>query len=76
MKPISVHVAEPAYEALKEVAKRQARPAAELVREAMDDYLTRQRASSRSILDIAPHLGGPLKRKWTRAQLADEMLRG
>ena len=75
MKPISVHVAEPAYEALKHVAKRQGRPVAELVREAMADYLTRQRASARSLLDIAPHPGGPLKRKWTRAELADEMRR-
>ena len=75
MKPISVHVAEPAYEALKHVARSQGRPVAELVREAMADYLTRQRASARSLLDIAPHPGGPLKRKWTRSELADEMRR-
>ena len=75
MKPISVHVAEPAYDAFKQVAKRQGRPVAELVREAMADYLTRQRASARSIVDIAPHHGGPLKRKWTRAELVDEMRR-
>ena len=75
MKPISVHVAEPTYAALKHVARSQGRPVAELVREAMADYLTRQRASARSIVDIAPHAGGPLKRKWTRAELADEMRR-
>ena len=75
MKPISVHVAEPAYEALKHVAKRQGRPVAELVREAMADYLTRQRASARSLVEIFPHASGPLKRRWTRAQLVDEMSR-
>jgi hypothetical protein len=75
MKPVSVYLPERPYQELKSLAARRDRPVAELIREAMDQYLERERTSGRSILDIPPHRSGRLRRRWTRAELLDEMLR-
>ena len=75
MKRISVPMVEPDYDSLKRLAKGQGRSVSDIVREAIVAYLTRQRAPRRSIVDIAPHSGGPLKRQWTRPRLIDEMRR-
>lgn len=73
MKPISIHVPEEAYQELKSLAQRQGRPVAELIRQAMADYLDRDRRSGRSLLEVRPHRSGRLRKRWTRAELADEM---
>ena len=73
MKPISVHVSENDYDELKSMAARSGRPVAELIRQAMGEYLDRERKSDRSLLAIAPHAGGKLLEGWTRAELMDEM---
>jgi hypothetical protein len=74
MKPISVHVPEDTYEELKSVAARSGRPVAELIRQAMQDYLDLERRSHRSMLDIEPHESGRLLHPWDRSELLDEMM--
>jgi hypothetical protein len=74
MKPISIYVPERAYQEIKSIAARKGRPVAELMREAMAEYLERERTSQRSILDLPPHSSGALKKAWTRSDLLDEKL--
>jgi hypothetical protein len=74
MKPISVHVSEAAYEELKSLAARSGRPVAELIRQAMADYLELERRSHLSMLAIEPHDSGELLRSWDRSELLDEMM--
>ena len=74
MKSISLHVPDAAYQELKSLAGSQGRPVAELIRQAMLEYLERER-QGRSVLDLPPHRSGGLKWPWTRAELADEMRR-
>lgn len=73
MKPISIHVPERAYQELKSMASRAGRPVAELIRQAMAEYLERERRGGRSLLEVRPHDSGNLLEGWTRAQLVDEM---
>ena len=73
MKPISVHVSEDDYEELKSMAARTGRPVAELIRQAMADYLDRERPARRSLLDLHAHDSGKLREPWTRSELVDEM---
>lgn len=75
MKIISVHVPEEPYQRLKSLAARERRPAAELVREAMRDYLARSDAAAHSLLDLPAHDSGKALSGWTRSGLLDEMLR-
>ena len=74
MKPISLHVSEAAYQELKSLAQRQGRPVAELIRQAMADYLDRERRSGRSLLEVRAHRSGRLRKRWTRAEIVDEMI--
>jgi hypothetical protein len=74
MKPISVHVPEDTYEELKSLAARSGRPVAELIRQAMVDYLDLERRSHRSMVEIEPHDSGQLLRTWHRSELLDEMM--
>jgi len=73
MKPISLHVPDEAYSELKTLAARRGRPVAELIREAMAEYLARESGSAVSLFDLAPHPSGPLLEGWTREELLDEM---
>lgn len=73
MKPISLHVPDEAYGELKSLAVRRGRPVAELIREAMTEYLARESGREVSLLDLAPHSSGPLLEGWTREDLLDEM---
>ncbi len=73
MKPISVHVPEEPYEELKSLASLEGRPVAELIREAMAEYLVRHKGEAHSLIDIAPHKSGALRKPWTRSELLDEM---
>jgi hypothetical protein len=73
MLPISIHVAEPDYVALKALAARRGRPVAELVREAMARYLHDERRHGESLATIPAHHSGKLRRRWRRSGLLDEM---
>ncbi len=73
MRSISVHVEEEDYRKLQGLAEGSGKPVAELIREAMAEYLTR-RGGSGSIFDIAPHPSGPLLQAWAREDLLDQML--
>jgi predicted transcriptional regulator len=75
MKPISVYVPSDTYRQYKGIAARQGRPVAELIREALEDYLTRRKSQGRSALELTAHPSGRLKKRWTRAEIADEMWR-
>ena len=74
MKPISINVSENAYREFKVLAAREGLPVAELIRQAMREYLQRQQGKKHSILDIPFHASGKLRKKWTRAEILDEML--
>jgi hypothetical protein len=75
MKTISLHVDETSYAELKALAAARGRPVSELIREAMDGFVARERTTGASALDLAPHRSGPLLRPWSRAELMDEMRR-
>jgi hypothetical protein len=75
MKSISIHVPEPAYREFQSLAQKEGRAVAELIRQAMVEYLERERRSGRSVLDLPPHASGTLLRPWTRGELLDEMTR-
>ena len=72
-KPISLHVDEKDYEELKALAGRRGRPVAELVREAMAEYVVRERGSGTRFPDIPARSLGRRLRPWTREDLYDEM---
>jgi 16S rRNA U516 pseudouridylate synthase RsuA-like enzyme len=74
MKPISLHVEEGTYRDLKSLAESTGRPVAELIREAMSEYLSRRIGGGGSIFDLAPHPSGSQLRGWTREEVLDEML--
>lgn len=73
MKPISVYVEELDYEELKALAASRRQPVAELIREAMTEYLVRSRAKS-SMRDLPPLAAGRQREDWEREELYDEML--
>ena len=73
MKPISLHVADEDYRSLKLLAERTGRPVAELIREAMSEYLDRRGKRKGSVFDLSPHPSGQLLVPWTRDELLEEM---
>jgi hypothetical protein len=74
MRPISLHVEDEVYRDLKSIAERTGRPVAELIRDAMSEYLSRRVGNGGSIFDLRPHQSGALLRGWSREELLDEML--
>ncbi|MGH9323006.1 MAG: ribbon-helix-helix domain-containing protein [Vicinamibacteria bacterium] len=74
MKAVSVHLSETAYIEMKILASARGRPVAELIRQAMEEYLERERSRRQSLLDRAPHESGRLLRPWTRDELLEEMV--
>jgi len=74
MKPISVHVDEEDYEELKAIAARRGRPVAEVVREAMAEYVVRARPAGPSLLSLEPAEAGRQLGDWSRTELFEEML--
>ena len=46
---------------------------AELIREAMTEYLAHESGRGISLFDIKPHPSGPLLEPWARSELLDEM---
>jgi hypothetical protein len=73
MKPISLYVQDPAYADFKALSERDGRPIAELIRQAMVEYLERERRTARSVLDLAPHPSGALLLPWSREEIFEEM---
>jgi hypothetical protein len=75
MKAITIHVSEPTYREFQELAKREDRTAAELIRESMDLYLRHRPGRGRSVLDLAPVSLGRVKKPLSRrTDLLGEML--
>ena len=74
MKAISVHVSELSYQEMKSLAARRGRPVAELIRQALEEYLSRENGRGGSLLDVAPHDSGKLLEDWDRSEVLDEML--
>jgi len=61
MRTISLNVSDPIYRLFQEESERRDRPAAELIREAMEDYVRLRFANRLSIADLRPvSLGRPL----------------
>lgn len=73
MRTISIHVSEKAYREFQAVANRTGRPVAELIRQAMADFLQHD-DSRRSLLDLPSHDSGKQLKGWSRSQILDEML--
>jgi hypothetical protein len=73
MKPISVYVPEGAYQDMKALAAGSGRPVSELIRQAMAEYVERQRRQGGSVLDVHVHRSGRMRRTWSREDLLDEM---
>jgi len=74
MRPISLSVPEDSYREMEHLASLRGQPVAELLREAMTDYLRREAGTDRSVLDLPAHPGGALLGAWRRSELFDEML--
>ena len=74
MKAVSIHLAESSYQEMKSLAARRGRPVAELIRQAMEEYLSREQGRGGSLLEVVPHESGKMLRGWDRAELLDEML--
>ena len=61
MKTISLNVSDPTYRVFQAESERRDRPAAELIREAMEDYVRMRFSARLSLADIKPvSLGKPL----------------
>jgi hypothetical protein len=75
MKTITLNVSEPVYEAFRRASKSQGRPAAELIREAMESYRRQHLRSRGDLRAFRPRsLGKVLKPLSGRDELLSEML--
>lgn len=75
MKTITISVSEPVYEQFQAYARREDRTAAELIREAMDDYRQRWIERRGSLGDLQPLDLGAVKRPLgPEDDLLEEML--
>ena len=74
MKTISLYVDEERYAELKALAKRRELPVAELLRDAMEEYLERSRDSG-SLVALEAHDSGRRRGRSARHGLLDEMRR-
>ena len=74
MRAISLHVDDDDYQRFKHLATTRKRPIAELIREAMRDFLHKERASGHTLENITARDGGTFLKPWTRGELYDEML--
>ena len=76
MKTISINVSEPVYREYQGRARQLDRPAAELIREAMEAYRERWRGQPTSLRDLAPLSLGRVKRPLEVGDLLSEMVDG
>ncbi len=73
MKPVTIYVSETIYSLFKAEARKRDRTAAELIREAMELYITEQLHHSRSLDAWAPMSFGRIKKDWSDGSFRDEM---
>lgn len=73
MRAISLHVDEAKYREIKAIALQSGRPVAELIRQAMAEYVDSHRGRP-SLHDIEPLPGGRTVQPWTRSEVFDEMV--
>ncbi|MFO7729149.1 MAG: hypothetical protein R6V86_00140 [Spirochaetia bacterium] len=74
MKPITIYVSETVYSLYKAEAEKRDRTASELIREAMEQYITEKLRSHRSLDEWTPLSLGMVKRDWADGSFRDEML--
>lgn len=74
MKPVTIYVSETVYSLYKAEAEKRDRTAAELIREAMELYITDKLHPHRSLDEWAPFSLGQVKRDWVDGSFRDEML--
>ena len=75
MKPISLNVSEPAYNAFKHHAANSGLTVSELIRRAMDEYIDRQAVCTASSLNQRPRLFcNGIQKALDRSELFDEMI--
>jgi hypothetical protein len=75
MKAITIHVSEPVYADFQRYAQQQDRPAAELIREAMEAYRQANIRPSRSLCDLRPASIGTILQPWGgRSDLVDDLM--
>lgn len=74
MKAVSIHLPEKAYQEMKSLAALRGCPVAELVRQAMEEYLQRERVKGGSVLERPAHESGRPLKGWTREEILEEML--
>ncbi|MGH9660570.1 MAG: ribbon-helix-helix protein, CopG family [Bryobacteraceae bacterium] len=76
MKVVTLYLDAPVYAEYQQLARRQRRPAAALIREALAGHL-QQRRASHSVLSLPPlSLGRPRRRLGRRQDWTREMLDG
>jgi hypothetical protein len=75
MKTISLNVPDPTYRKFQAEARRLDRPAAELIREAMEEYARNRLVRRASLADLQPvSLGSPLEPLDWSSDFLDEMI--
>ncbi|MEO6195975.1 MAG: ribbon-helix-helix protein, CopG family [Thermoanaerobaculia bacterium] len=74
MRVLSVVFDKNDYRDLKSLAERTGRPVAELIRQAITEYLNRHRSRRGSIFDVSVHHGGAQLQTWSRQDVFDEMI--
>jgi hypothetical protein len=74
IKPVTIYVLETVYALYKAEAEKRDRSAAELIREAMELYITEKLHPYRSPDEWAPISLGRVKRDWADGAFRDEML--
>lgn len=73
MKTVSLYVSDVAYAEFKSLAAQSERPVAQLIREAMSEWLATHRRDGHSLAHVEPiDCGAPLA-PYDRADVADEM---
>lgn len=74
MKPVTIYVSEVVYSLYKTEAVKRDRTAAELIREAMEHYITEKLHSHRGLDDWAPLSLGGVNKDWADGSFRDELL--
>ncbi|MBN2050862.1 MAG: hypothetical protein JW760_10490 [Spirochaetales bacterium] len=76
MKPVTIYVSEVIYSLYKAEAGKRDRTAAELIREAMEHYITEKLHPHRGLDEWAPLSLGGVKKDWADGSFRREMLDG
>lgn len=74
MKPVTFNVSEPVYALFQAEAKKRDRTAAELIREAMELYVSEKLHPARDIMQWRPLSLGRVIKDWNDGSFREEML--